>query len=136
MLLAIDPRDARSIFIQIADGIRRAIVLETLLPDAPLPSVRQLAEELHVNPNTVQQAYRELEREGTVYARQGQGTFVSPGGSGDAHRQGLARRVAERARVDADRHGVPLAALIDALQGLEAATGSPRAARASTRRGR
>ena len=78
MQVSIRPIDPRPIYLQIMDEIRRALVLGTLKPGDPLPSIRQLASELRVNPNTVAQAYRELEREGTVYVQRGQGTFVSP----------------------------------------------------------
>ena len=52
MLIAIDPHDPRSLYVQIIDEIRRAIVLGHLRPDDALPSVRQLAVELRINPNT------------------------------------------------------------------------------------
>jgi GntR family transcriptional regulator len=76
-------------------------------PDDPLPSVRQLAGELRVNPNTVQQAYRELERGGLVYVRRGQGTFVAEEGGvqSDRERRDLAAMVAERALREAYRNG-------------------------------
>ena len=51
-----------------------------LLPEDPLPSVRQLAIDLAVNPNTIARAYRDLEFEGVIYKRHGQGTFVSSQG--------------------------------------------------------
>jgi len=76
IIFHIDPADSRPIYLQIMDEVRRAVVVGTLGPDSPLPSVRQLAADLRVNPNTVQQAYRELEREGLIYVRRGQGTFV------------------------------------------------------------
>lgn len=98
------------------DEVRRGLVLGTLRPEDPLPSVRQLAGELRLNPNTVAQAYRELEREGVVHVRRGQGTFVSQRTSPEAERQTLAREVAERALLDAHRHGIGAAELVDAIQ--------------------
>ena len=77
MQLSINTADPRPIYVQIMDEIRRAVVLGTLRPDDALPSVRQLAGDLRVNPNTVAQAYRELEREGITYVQRGQGTFVA-----------------------------------------------------------
>jgi GntR family transcriptional regulator len=60
------------------DAVRRALVRGTLRPDDALPSVRDLASDLRVNPRTVSQAYAELERDGVVRVRHGKGTFVSP----------------------------------------------------------
>ncbi|MFO7893713.1 MAG: GntR family transcriptional regulator [Longimicrobiales bacterium] len=122
MLISIDAADARPIYVQIMDEIRRAVVLGTVKPDDPLPSVRQLAGELKVNPNTVQQAYRELERGGLVYVRRGQGTFVAEEGAvqTDRERKGLARMVADRALREAYRNGVSSGDLVEAIQ--EAAT--------------
>ena len=116
MLIAINTSDPRPIYHQIMDEIRRALVVGTLAPDDPLPSVRQLAAELRVNPNTVQQAYRELEREGVVHVKRGLGTFASDVGSRRAERQELARSVAARALREAHRHGLSADELIDAVR--------------------
>ena len=74
----LDPRDPRPLYLQIMDEVRRALVVGTLRAEDPMPSVRELASQLVVNPRTVSQAYQELEREGVLYVRRGQGTFVSP----------------------------------------------------------
>lgn len=116
MLVAIDSSDPRPIYAQIVDEVRRALVLGTLAPDDPLPSVRQLAVELRVNPNTVSQAYRELEREGLVHVRRGQGTYVSEANLNGKERRALARDVATRALRDAHRNGLGLDELIDAIR--------------------
>ncbi len=116
MLIAIRPSDSRPIYQQIMDEIRRAIVVGTLDPDDPLPSVRQLAAELRINPNTVQQAYRELEREGVVHKRRGLGTFVSGLRSADDERQSLARSLAERTLREAYRHGLSVDELVAAVE--------------------
>ena len=57
LLVNLDPRDARPLYLQIMDEVRRAIVAGTLRAEDPLPSVRELAGELVVNPRTVSQAY-------------------------------------------------------------------------------
>ena len=49
-----------------------------LLPDEKLPSVRELSQELTINPNTIQKAYQELERQNIIYTKRGQGSFVNP----------------------------------------------------------
>ena len=116
MLISIDPQDPRPIYVQIVDGLRRARVLGRARPDDPLPSVRQLAAELRVNPNTVQQAYREMEREGLVYVRRGQGTFVADAPLNGSERHALARGVAERALLDAHRNGLTVEELIESLR--------------------
>src|SRR3954469_14040255 len=89
------------------DEVRRALVVGALQPEDPLPSVRELAAELVVNPRTVSQAYQELERDGVVYVRRGQGTFVaSTGANHDTERGELARGLAKRALLDARRSGI------------------------------
>jgi GntR family transcriptional regulator len=116
MLISLDPQDTRPIYIQIVDEVRRARVLGTLAPDGPLPSVRDLAVKLRVNPNTVSQAYRELERQGMVYVRRGQGTYASPGQTDGTERRTLADGVAQRALHDARRNGLGVDELIDAIR--------------------
>ncbi|MGD2155181.1 MAG: GntR family transcriptional regulator [Gemmatimonadales bacterium] len=72
----LDPRSPIPLYDQIATRIRSAVAAAELAPGDVLPSVRQLAKRLRVNPATVVQAYRELEGEGFVEMRQGAGTFV------------------------------------------------------------
>lgn len=133
MLISIDPGEPRPIYVQIMDEIKRAVVLGTVGPDDPLPSVRQLAGELRVNPNTVQQAYRELERSGLVYVRRGQGTFVAKEAvvQSDRERRDLASMVAERALREAYRNGVSAAELVVAIQDAEIAGSAAEGARTS-----
>lgn len=120
MWVHLDGQDSRPLYVQIMDEIRRALVRGTLRPEDPLPSVRELSAALQVNPRTVSQAYAELEREGVVYVRRGQGTFVAPGVRPDAReRPGLAREVARRALADAWRNGLVLEDLMAALRELE-----------------
>lgn len=114
MLITLDLSDERPIYQQIVDEVRRALVLGTLAPEDPLPSVRALAAELRVNPNTVQQAYRELERAGIIYTRRGQGTFAAPP-SGPGERDVLIHDVAVRALKDARRYGIQPDELADAI---------------------
>ena len=116
MLFEISINDPRPLYLQIMDEVRRGIVTGTIRPDEPLPSVRQLALELRINPNTVQQAYRELEREGVVYVRRGQGTFVAQNSGGAEERADLLSSVTERAVRDAFRHGLTIGELINALR--------------------
>ena len=116
MLISLDPQDTRPIYVQIVDEVRRALVLGTLGPDDPLPSVRDLAVKLRVNPNTVSQAYRDLERQGMVYVRRGQGTYATPLQADGAERRTLADGVAQRALHDARRNGLGTNELVDAIR--------------------
>ena len=120
MLVRIDAKDPRPIYVQIMDEVRRARVLGLVGAEDPLPSVRQLAMELRVNPNTVQQAYRELEREGVVHVRRGQGTYLSAGSANGVERSALARGVAERALLEAHRNCIGADELIAAIRTLNA----------------
>ena len=129
--VAINTTDARPIYVQIMDEVRRALVLGTLGPEDPLPSVRQLAADLRLNPNTVAQAYRELEREGIVYVRRGQGTFAVGHTSPEVERRALARDVAERAIIDAHRHGLGAEELVEAIREAADAASPPRSTEAS-----
>ena len=72
----IDPRSPTPLYAQIAARLKLAVAAAELRPGEALPSVRQLAARLRVNPATVVQAYRDLEAEGFVEMRQGAGTFV------------------------------------------------------------
>jgi GntR family transcriptional regulator len=72
----VDPRSPTPLYAQIASRLRVAIASGELKSGDGLPSVRQLASQLRINPATVVQAYRELEVEGLVNTRQGAGTFV------------------------------------------------------------
>lgn len=117
MLVNLDPRDGRPLYLQIIDEVRRAVVVGTLRPGDPLPSVRELAADLVVNPRTVLQAYQELERDGVVYVRRGQGTFVSPTAKRDGEeRRTLARAVAKRALLEARRDGLGVEELVMTIQ--------------------
>ncbi len=88
MELTLDPSGATPIYQQIAEQIQRRIALGAVRPGDPLPSVRQLALELTINPNTVARAYLELEYQGILDKRQGQGTFVSATAKEAASREG------------------------------------------------
>ena len=76
-------RDNRPIYSQIVDSFRERIATGILQPGDKLPSVRELAADMAINPNTIQRAYRELENAGWVQTQPGKGCFVTgiPGGS-------------------------------------------------------
>ena len=79
MRLNIDPDSGVPVYLQISQTIRRSIALGSLRGGEQVPSVREVAEMLTVNPNTVAKAYQLLEREGIVVTRKGIGTFVADG---------------------------------------------------------
>jgi GntR family transcriptional regulator len=78
-MLRIDPRDAVPIWKQIEEGLRRLVGAGSLRPGRPVPSVRDLARELRVNPMTVSKAYQRLADAGVLAVRRGEGTFVAEG---------------------------------------------------------
>ena len=76
-MISIDYRDARPIYEQIKEKLRRLILSGAIAKDEKLPSVRELATELTINPNTIMRAYRDLEAEGYLYTVQGRGSFAA-----------------------------------------------------------
>ena len=76
MLLNLDQRDKRPIYQQIEDQIVRLCLLEILKEGDSIPSVRQMAADLSINPNTVQKAYQELESKGVIVTVRGKGNFI------------------------------------------------------------
>lgn len=76
-MIILDYRDTRPLYEQIVDKFRTLILQGVLEPNERMPSVRSLAVELSINPNTIQRAYSELERTGFIYTVKGRGNFVS-----------------------------------------------------------
>jgi GntR family transcriptional regulator len=76
-LLHIDPRDGVPLWRQIEEGVRRLVLSRSVVPGAPVPSVRELARDLRVNPATVAKAYQRLVDAGVLASRRGEGTFVA-----------------------------------------------------------
>ncbi len=76
-MIIIDYTDRRPIYEQVVERFQSLVLCGVLEKDAPLPSVRNLAMELSINPNTIQRAYTELERRGVIYAVKGKGNFVA-----------------------------------------------------------
>ena len=76
-VITVDTRDRKPIYEQLTENIRRLVLQGVLQPHEQLPSVRALAVELAINPNTIQKAYAELERQGITYSLPGRGSFVS-----------------------------------------------------------
>jgi len=117
MFVELRKDDPRPVYRQIADELQRAISVGVLKPGESLPSTRQLAAELRLNPNTVQHAYRTLLHEGMIEMRRGLGAFVSAAPREPRQRPAaVARQIAERALRDAFRHGLLASDLLRALE--------------------
>lgn len=101
-MLTLNYRDSQPIYGQIKDGLRRMIVSGALEPGEKLPSVRAMAMDLAINPNTIHRAYSELEAEGFIYSIPGKGSFAaqrekteSPHGSDPAREARLIAQLRE-----------------------------------------
>jgi GntR family transcriptional regulator len=97
-MFAINPADPEPIWRQIEDGVRRLVALGALTPGASVPSVRDLARDLRVNPNTVARAYQRLTEHGVLTVRRGEGTYVAddPARPRKAEKLGMLRDAAMR----------------------------------------
>jgi len=93
-------RDSRPIYEQIKDGIRKLVMTGAYSPHEKLPSVRELASSLAINPNTIQRAYKELEAEGYIYTTAGKGSFVSDISGVDLNRRNQQLKKFEEAAVE------------------------------------
>ena len=76
-MIILDYKDRRPIYEQVAEKLEELMLLGVLGENEPLPSVRSLAMELSINPNTIQRAYAERERQGYIYTVKGKGSFVA-----------------------------------------------------------
>lgn len=114
----IDPRSPTPLYEQIAARVRMAIAAGDLSPGDTLPSMRQLARQLRVNPATVVQAYRDLATDGFVETRHGQGTFVLevPHHVRDEERRARALELVRKLLQDAARLGIGVDELAQALE--------------------
>ena len=93
-MISLNYRDSRPIYEQIKDGLRKLIVTGALRTGEKLPSVRALATQLSINPNTIQRAYNQLEAEGFIYSVPGKGSFASPGADpGEKRKQELQEKI-------------------------------------------
>ena len=92
-MFAINYRDSRPIYEQVKESFRKLILSGVLPPGEKMPSVRELATQLTINPNTIQRAYRELEQEGYICSVPGKGSFVCEAAdAASAHRQELLQK--------------------------------------------
>jgi len=117
-LLKIVPGDPTPIWRQIEDGVRRLVASGALAPGAPVPSVRELARDLVVNPATVQKAYQTLADAGVLVVRRGEGTFVAdrPPSLGRGELGRILREAAERYAGVATTAGATRAEALEAVR--------------------
>ena len=93
-MIQLDYKDRRPLYEQVAERFKELILTGVLQPDEKIPSVRSMAIELSVTPNTIQRAYSELEKAGYIYTVTGRGNFVSDGTTlQDIHLQQLLGQV-------------------------------------------
>ena len=98
-MVTISYKDGRPFYEQVKDDLRRLVVSGALRPGEKLPSVRELAGQLAINPNTIQRAYRELEAEGYIVSAPGRGSFVaSREDAEDPRRAELLQKLTETVR--------------------------------------
>ena len=118
MFKSIDPRSPTPLYAQIADRIRLAVAAGELVKGESLPSVRALATQLRVNPATIVQAYRELERDRILEMRQGSGTFVAdvPTETRAKEKSVAAQRFVRQMLTEAARQGLSPSDLHTALE--------------------
>lgn len=77
-MIQLDFKDPRPIYEQIKDKIKELVIIGAVETDDKIPSVRELAQTLTINPNTIQKAYKDLEAEGIIYSVKGKGNFIAP----------------------------------------------------------
>lgn len=77
LMIQLNYRDSKPIYEQIKDGLKHLIITGAIAPDEKMPSVRELASQLAINPNTIAKAIRELEQEGYIYTITGRGSFAA-----------------------------------------------------------
>jgi GntR family transcriptional regulator len=115
-MIHINFRDARPIYEQVKDGFCQLILSGALPPNYKLPSVRELASSLTINPNTIQRAYRSLEQEGYIVSVPGKGSFVCDGiQAAQARRRELLERFGKLVQ-EVEQLGITRQQLIDILQ--------------------
>lgn len=117
MRIRLDQSSPMPIYAQVMEEVRWAVSSGEIEPGEQLPTVRQLAVELRINPNTVARAYSELERLGLIATQQGRGTFViaSKTTTADIERQSVLRRLARAVAAEANALGFTPAELVRAI---------------------
>jgi len=116
-VFTIDPRSGVPIYLQIIEQIKRSVALGVLGPGEQLPTVKQLAVDLTINPNTVARAYRELERDQVIETAAGRGSFVKTNGATETSKTAVTD-VASDAIMQAVREAKSLGVARDQIRNL------------------
>jgi GntR family transcriptional regulator len=123
-MLELDMRSRKPIYEQLVEKMKELIMNEVLKPDEQLPSVRTLATQLTINPNTIQKAYRELEIQGFIYSQKGKGNFVKPYPQTKDHEKINAIKIEiEKLIIEALYLGVTSKELTELIENLDTAKG-------------
>lgn len=118
-MLQLDFRDRRPLYEQIKEKMKTLIISGVLKPDERIPSVRELAQSLTVNPNTIQKAYKDLETEGFIYSIRAKGSFVAPQVRSAHHpRRGELIRELERIAAELMYLDEPMEQMIDTIRAI------------------
>jgi GntR family transcriptional regulator len=115
-MIWIDYTDATPIYEQIVSKYKNLIVRGAIAPNEKMPSVRQLAMELSINPNTIQKAYAELERQGFVYTVKGRGNFAADNAGLKEQKEKEILQELENVAKEAEESGVELSVLMNYLK--------------------
>ncbi|MED4206716.1 GntR family transcriptional regulator [Neobacillus mesonae] len=119
-MFELDMRSRKPIYEQLVDKMKELIMNEMLKADEQVPSVRTLATELTINPNTIQKAYRELENQGFIYSIKGKGSFVNPNHKiKDLEKVKTVKQELEKLVLEALFLGISAEELIQLIQGLD-----------------
>ena len=114
-MIILDYKDRRPIYEQIVERFQELMVAGVMEKDTQLPSVRNLAMDLSINPNTIQRAYAELERKGYIYSVKGKGSFVADNSAlKDSRRQAVLQKQEETAQAAAGL-GIEMETLKDVI---------------------
>ena len=119
-MIQINYHDSRPIYEKVKDSLRQLILSGALPEGDRLPSVRELAVSLTINPNTIQRAYRELEQEGYIVSVPGKGSFVAHGGGARAARMAELREKLSALAAEFEAVGVSRPEMADMLKEDEA----------------
>lgn len=116
-MLNLDYRDARPIYEQVKDGLRRLMVSGAIREGEKLPSVRSMATTLAINPNTIQRAYEALQSEGYVYLVPGKGSFAAPYTGVDEGRRNSLLQIFDQTAAELLFLGIPGDELLARIRG-------------------
>lgn len=115
-MISINYRDGRPIYEQVKEGIVRLITSGAIGENEKLPSVRELAGSLAINPNTIQRAYKELEAEGYIYSAAGKGSFAAPASETTGMKKKELLSVFDKALTELLELGISEAELIERIK--------------------